>query len=82
MLEFIFEPFFWIVLQWSYANPALFARVFFSFFFSRTTNYKMVTNVNIIVLHKMWSINKLEDDEIRVDLVNICFQKNILSIFE
>jgi hypothetical protein len=42
----------------------------------------MVTNVNIIVLHKMWSINKLEDDEIRVDLVNICFQKNILSIFE
>ena len=51
-------------------------------FFSRTTNYKMVTNVNIIVLHKMWSINKLEDDEIRVDLVNICFQKNILSIFE
>jgi hypothetical protein len=30
----------------------------------------------------MWSINKLGDDEIRVDLVNICFQKNILSIFE
>jgi hypothetical protein len=60
----------------------MFRKLLHSILSSRTTNYKMVTNVNIIVLHKMWSINKLEDDEIRVDLVNICFQKSILSIFE
>ena len=33
------------------------------------------------VLHKMWSINELEDVDIHVGLVNDCLKENILRIF-
>ena len=54
-------------------------------------SYNIATNANLndtgladisLVLHKMSSINKPEDDEICVGLVIISFKENILSIFE
>jgi hypothetical protein len=35
-----------------------------------------------LVLHKMWSINELEDVDIHVGLVNDCLKENMLRILE
>ena len=35
-----------------------------------------------LVLHKMWSINELEDNEISVGLVVSCFNEDVSTIFK
>jgi hypothetical protein len=38
--------------------------------------------IGSLVLHNMWSINELEDNEINVGLIVRCFNEDILTIFK